>query len=141
MSRRDLNQAKAVLEAWAYWMATNNGFPEASPITKLSQIGGTAYGSRLPDGIDGGFLVNDALLIFLLMSKDPNNRKSLKHVDILKQYYLGRRKGETIRGFCKRIQQFNHNDYVAAINEFAHKLDMYYLLQDLERSEQEIRYG
>ena len=138
MSRRDLNQAKAVLEAWAYWKLNTDGFPKRSSIARIGEIRGEANGSRLPDGIEQDRLAQDATFVFLSMRRDPNNKISLKRKDILQQFYLERKEGETVRGLCKRLGKFDHNEYSAAINEFAHKLDMYYLIQDIVNLEQEM---
>lgn len=131
MSRKDLNQARAVLEAWARWSLDNNGFPSESPLARIGEMRGNADGSRLPDGIEQDRLVQDATFVFLAMRNDSSNKMSLKHRKVLQQFYLERAESETVRAFYKRSDQFGHNDYTSAINEFAHKLDMYYLLQDI----------
>ena len=41
----------------------------------------------------------------------------------------------------KRLGKFDHNEYSAAINEFAHKLDMYYLIQDIVAMEKGMAKG
>ncbi len=131
MSRKDLNQARAVLEAWARWTLDSNGFPESSPLAKIGEMRSDADGSRLPDGIEQDRLTQDATFVFLSMRNDPNNKMSLKHRDILQQFHLERKEGETVSGFCKRVGSFDHNSYSSAVNEFAHKLDMFYLVQDI----------
>lgn len=131
MSRKDLNQARAVLEAWARWSLDNNGFPESSPLAKIGEMRSDADGSRLPDGVEPNGLAQDALFVFAAMRNDPNNRMSLKHRSVLHDVYIEREMGETIRDLCKRLNKFNYDEYKSAINEFAHKLDMYYLLQDI----------
>lgn len=131
MSRKDLNQARAVLEAWARWSLDSNGFPSESSLARIGEMRSEADGSRLPDGIEQDRLAQDATFVFLAMRNDPNNKMSLKHRKVLQEFYLARRDGETVRDFYKRSKKFGHNDYTSAINEFAHKLDMYYLLQDI----------
>lgn len=136
MSRKDLNQARAVLEAWARYTLDCNGFPEASPLAKIGEMRSNADGSRLPDGIEQDRLTQDATFVFLSMRNDPNNKMSLKHRDILQQFYLGREGGESVRDFYQRCEKFDRKEYSAALNEFAHKLDMYYLVQDIVALEQ-----
>lgn len=136
MSRKDLNQARAVLEAWARYTLDCNGFPESSPLAKIGEMRSDADGSRLPDGVEPNGLAQDALFVFAAMRNDPNNRMSLKHRSVLQVFYLERKDGEAVREFYKRSKEFGHNDYTSAINEFAHKLDMYYLLQDIVQLEQ-----
>ena len=131
MSRKDLNQARAVLEAWARWKLDSNGFPESSPLAKIGEMRSDADGSRLPDGVEPNGLAEDAIIVFLSMRRDHNNRVSLKHMDILQRVHLERKNGENIMGYCSRIGLFSYDEYRAAINEFAYKLDMYYLMQDI----------
>lgn len=131
MSRKDLNQARAVLEAWARYQLDCNGFPESSPLAKIGEMRSDADGSRLPDGVEPNGLAQDAIFVFAAMRNDPNNKMSLKHRDILQQFHLERKEGETVSGFCKRVGSFDHNSYSSAVNEFAHKLDMFYLVQDI----------
>lgn len=138
MSRKDLNQARAVLEAWAKWSLSCDGFPSESPLARIGEMRSNADGSRLPDGIEQCQLTQDATFVFLAMRNDPNNRMSLKHRDVLREFYLERQGGEPVREFYKRSKKFGHNDYTAAMNEFAHKLDMYYLVQDIVSLEQEM---
>lgn len=136
MSRKDLNQARAVLEAWARYQLDCNGFPEASPLAKIGEMRSNADGSRLPDGVEPNGLAQDAIFVFAAMRNDPSNKLSLKHRSILQKFYVERKDGETVSGFCKRVDAFDHNAYSNAVNEFAHKLDMYYLLQDIVHMEQ-----
>ena len=136
MSRKDLNQARAALEAWARYQLDCNGFPDSSPLAKIGEMRSNADGSRLPDGVEPTGLAQDAIFVFGAMRNDPNNKHSLKHRDILREFYLGRTEGETVSSFCKRSDKFDHNTYSKAINEFAHKLDMYYQIQDIVALEQ-----
>lgn len=136
MSRKDLNQARAVLEAWARYQLDCNGFPEDSPLAKIGEMRSDADGSRLPDGVEPNGLAQDATFIFLSMRNDMSNKASLKHRDILQEFYIERKAGETVSSFCKRSERFDHNTYSKAINEFAHRLDMYYQLQDIVALEQ-----
>lgn len=131
MSRKDLNQARAALEAWARWTLDGNGFPESSPLAKIGEMRSDADGSRLPDGIEQDRLTQDATFVFLSMRNDPNNKMSLKHRDLLQQFYLEQRDGESVGSVCNRLEKFSQKEYTAALNEFAHKLDMYYLLRDI----------
>lgn len=136
MSRKDLNQARAVLEAWARWTLDSNGFPESSPLAKIGEMRSDADGSRLPDGVEPNGLAQDATFVFLAMRSDPSNKLSLKHRGILQRFYLERNSGETVMNICKRLGEFDHKEYSAAVNEFAHKLDMFYLMQDIVSLEQ-----
>lgn len=136
MSRKDLNQARAVLEAWARYQLDSNGFPDSSPLAKIGEMRSNADGSRLPDGVEPNGLAQDAMFVFGAMKNDPNNRMSLKHRSVLQSFYIERKDGEAVREFYKRSKEFGHNDYTSAINEFAHKLDMYYLVQDIVKMEQ-----
>ncbi len=131
MSRRDLNQARAVLEAWACWSLDSNGFPSESPLARIGEMRGNADGSRLPDGIEQDRLAQDATFVFLAMRNDPGNKMSLKHRDLLQQFYLEQKEGESVGSVCKRLEKFSSKEYTAALNEFAHKLDMLYLLRDI----------
>lgn len=136
MSRKDLNQARAVLEAWARWALDSNGFPEASPLAKIGEMRSDADGSRLPDGVEPNGLAQDALFVFAAMRNDPNNRMSLKHRRVLQQFYLEQEEGESVVDFYQRCIEFNRKEYSSAINEFAHKLDMYYQIQTIVKMEQ-----
>ena len=136
MSRKDLNQARAVLEAWARWSLDNNGFPSESPLARIGEMRSNADGSRLPDGIEQDRLAQDATFIFLSMRNDRSNKSSLRHRSVLQEFYLERKEAETVSSFCKRSESFDHNTYSKAINEFAHRLDMYYQLQDIVKLEQ-----
>ena len=136
MSRKDLNQARAVLEAWARWSLDSNGFPSKSPLARIGEMRSEADGSRLPDGVEPNGLAQDATFIFLSMRNDRNNKPSLRHRSVLQEFYLERKEGETVNSFCKRSESFDHNTYSKAINEFAHRLDMYYQLQDIVKLEQ-----
>lgn len=131
MSRKDLNQARAVLEAWARWKLDDNGFPSESPLARIGEMRGEADGSRLPDGIEQDKLAQEATFVFAAMHRDPNNKMSLKHRTVLQQFYLNIKESENVREFYKRVEGFGHNDYTAAMNEFAHKLDMYYLVGEI----------
>lgn len=106
MSRKDLNQARAVLEAWARWTLDSNGFPDSSPLAKIGEMRSNADGSRLPDGVEPTGLAQDAIFVFGAMRSDPNNRMSLKHVSILKRLQIEKNGGETIRNFLKELVIF-----------------------------------
>ncbi|MDM1545535.1 MULTISPECIES: hypothetical protein [Ignatzschineria] len=138
MSRKDLNQARAVLEAWARWSLDSNGFPSESPLARIGEMRSEADGSRLPDGIEQDQLAQDATFVFLAMRNDPNNKMSLKHRKVLQEFYLERKEGESVGSICQRLDKFSPKEYTAALNEFAHKLDMFYLLKDITSLEKKM---
>lgn len=138
MSRKDLNQARAVLEAWARYQLDCNGFPDSSPLAKIGEMRSNADGSRLPDGVEPTGLAQDAVLVFAAMRNDPSNRMSLKHRNALQMFYIEQKDGETVNSVCSRLDQFTQKEYTTALNEFAHKLDMLYILKDIVSLEQKI---
>lgn len=121
----DLNQANHVLEQWALWALSANGFPSTSFIAKLGETSGYGKGQPLPCGVDHNSSVSDAIFVFHTMIK---SEKGMSNVHILRTYLLEREGGESIKTFCKRHKGFNHNQYSAALNAFSNRLDMYYEL-------------
>lgn len=119
----DLNQANYVLEQWATWALSNNGFPSSSAIANLGESRGEGKGQPLPCGVDHNSLVSEAIFVFHTMIQSD---KGLREVHILRTYLLERLAGESIKSFCKRHKKFNHNQYSAALNAFSNRLDMYY---------------
>ena len=121
----DLNQANYVLEEWAKWALSSRGFPSTSVVANVGAPKMERKKEALPYGIDHNSAVSDAIFVFHTMLK---TKKGMKQVHILRTCLLERKGGESIKSFCNRIKEFNHNQYSAALNAFSNRLDMYYEL-------------
>lgn len=121
----DLNQADYVLEQWARWSLSCNGFPETSAIANLLEVKSRNKHQPLPVGVDSNNEVAVAIRIFQIMLESD---KSASNRQILQTFLLERINGESIRGFCERTKYFSRDKYYVARNEFSLRLDTYYSL-------------
>ena len=128
--RSHLSYANYVLEEWAMWVLSSDGFSSISAIANLGNFRGGTREWLLPLGIDHNSLVSDAIFVFHTMMK---SEKGARETHILRAYLLNRDAGESIKAFCKRHKEFNHNQYAAALNAFSNRLDMYYELVKSKR--------
>lgn len=121
----DLNQADYVLEKWAKWSLSCNGFPQTSAIADLLEVKNESIHQPLPAGVDCSEEVVIAIRIFHIMMESD---KSATNVQILQTFLLERMQGEAIKGYCERTKLFSRDKYYVARNEFSLRLDTFYSL-------------
>lgn len=121
----DLNQADYVLEEWAKWSLSANGFPETSAIANLLVVKNHNNHQPLPSGVDSNNEVAIAIRIFHMMM---DSDKSVSNLQTLQTFLLRRAYGESVKTFCDRTKLFSRDKYYVARNEFSLRLDTYYSL-------------
>lgn len=119
-----LNYANYVLEEWARWMLSADGFSPVSSIAKLGEISNYCNGGSLPNGVELPCReVSKAINVFSFM--EESSPKSAKRSMLLRSTYLGRVENESVFETMSRLNLTSRRaDYYDSLEEFNIRLEM-----------------